>query len=157
VRGASLLGVAIGVFVVGVAATVAVPLAQKAWRKARAARVVADLNAFAGAFQLEFKQRADWPPAATVAGRAPAGMESALGAAWSRRTPIGGRYLWAPDTLQRGRRLRATIVLWSLPDDPVLTDRKLLEEIDREIDDGNLAEGRFQLGYRDQPLFVIAP
>ena len=40
---------------------------------------------------------------------------------------------------------------------PVLEDRRLLEQIDRELDDGDLRTGNFQLGYRDQPFFVLEP
>lgn len=156
-RGATLFAVAIGVFVVSVILAVATPLAQRSRRAALATAVVNDLRDFAQAFQSHAQQRGDWPPAASAAGQVPAGMDAVLDRAWSRRTPIGGRYLWAPETLQRGRRYHATIMLSHITGHPVATDRRLLEEIDRQIDDGDLRGGNFLLGYRDQPFFVIEP
>jgi len=156
-RGASMLAAGIGVFVLGVAVAIAVPLAQQSIRQARAAEVVEELRDFAGAFQAFARQRGDWPPASSAVGQVPAGMETTLGEKWTHRTPIGGRYLWAPDSLQRGRRYRATIMLYPVARQPLSDDPRLLEEIDRQIDDGNLHSGNFQLGHRDRPFFVIEP
>jgi type II secretory pathway pseudopilin PulG len=152
-----MLTVAIAVFVAGIVVAIAVPLVQKSERRAVATEVVEDLREFAQAFQLYFRKHNTWPPAANAVGRLPPGMETAVGPQWFRRTPIGGGYLWAPDSLQRGQRYRATIMLCAIPRDPVSNDRRLLEQIDRMLDDGDLRAGNFQLGYRDQPFFVIEP
>jgi type II secretory pathway pseudopilin PulG len=156
-RGATLFAVAIGVFATGVVLAIATPLVQQSRRGAVAGEVVEDLRHFAAAFQAHAQRRGDWPPAATAAGQVPAGMEKALDHTWQSRTPIGGGYLWAPETLQRGRRYHATILLCHVTGNPVATDRRLLEEIDRQIDDGDLENGSFLLGYRNQPFFVIEP
>lgn len=152
-----MLKVGIGVFAAGVALAVAIPLAQRAVRETRATEVVEELRHFAQVFQAHAKQRGDWPPAATSPGQIPPGMENVLDASWSQRTPIGGRYLWAPDSLHRARRYRATIAFARANRDPVNDDRQLLEEIDRQIDNGDLSSGTFQLGYRNQPFFVVEP
>jgi type II secretory pathway pseudopilin PulG len=152
-----MLAVAISVFFLGVGVAIAVPAVRKSVREARATAIAQELREFARAFQSYARQRGSWPPATQTAGQIPAGMENKLGANWSQPTPIGFRYLWAPDSLQRAVRYRATIVLWRDNRGPVAAERRLLEQIDRQIDDGNLRSGSFQLGYRDQPFFVIEP
>jgi hypothetical protein len=152
-----MLGVAIGIFVAGAAVAIAVPLQQKSVRHAQAAMVAEDLRDFAHVFHAQVRQEDTWPPATNSPGQVPAGMEGALDRSWSQRTPIGGGYLWAPDALHRGQRYRATIMLWPTNRGPVSDDPRLLEEIDRLLDDGDLRSGNFQLGYRDQPFFVLEP
>jgi type II secretory pathway pseudopilin PulG len=156
-RGATLFTMAVVIFVASVILAVVTPTVQRLRREAVAATVAADLHDFAGAFLTHAQRHGDWPPPTTAAGQAPTGMDAALGRTWTRRTPIGGRYLWAPETLQRGRRYHATIMLCHVAGNPVSGDRRLLEEIDRQIDDGDLSGGNFLLGYRDQPFFVIEP
>lgn len=151
-----MLPVAIGVFAVGISLAIAVPQLQKLVRRTRAADIVEDLRGFAAAFESRARHQDTPPPPTRTPGEAPPGMKAALGPKWSQRSPAGHRYLWAPDSLQRGRRYRAVIVLWR--DHRADADeRRLLEEIDRQIDDGDLQRGKFQLGHRDQPFFVVQP
>lgn len=152
-----MLAVAAGIFALGLVVAIGVPMAQKSQRRARAAATAEQLREFAEALQAQAKKKGDWPPGARAGGEVPAGLDPTLSKVWKRRTPIGGRYLWAPDNLQRGKRYRATIVLCPLANDPVSDDPRLLEEIDHRLDDGDLQSGNFQLGYRDQPFFVIEP
>ena len=152
-----MLAIAIGIFLIGVGLAVAVPLRQNSVRNDQAAIVVEDLREFARAFQDHFKKRGAWPAAANAPGQIPPGMDASLDRNWRQRTPIGGGYLWAPDALHRGHRYRATIMFWPLNRSPLTQDPALLEAIDRQIDDGNLHSGNFQLGYRDQPFLVIEP
>jgi hypothetical protein len=151
-----MLAAAAGIFFLGLMVAIGVPMVQKSQRRTRAAATADQLRQFADALQAQAK-KGDWPPGARAGGEVPAGLDPALSKLWKRRTPVGGRYLWAPETLQRGRRYRAAIVLYPLANDPVSDDPRLLEEIDRRLDDGDLHGGNFQLGYRDQPFFVIEP
>lgn len=132
------------------------PAIKRAVLEARAVAVLNALRVFAGAFQTYAHAHGDWPPGPIAPGELPAGMQSLLGATtWSEPTPIGGRYTWSPTTLHQGERYHAAIVLASVPGSPVSDDRLQLEQIDRRVDDGNLATGSFRLGYRNQPVFVI--
>lgn len=143
-------------FIVSVLAALAVPALKRSAQEARSVAVINELRIFAGAFQTYAHERGDWPPGPTTPGEMPAGMQSYLGTtSWGQRTPIGGRYLWSPDTLQQGERYRAAIVLTSVGGNPVTDDRFQLEDIDRRLDDGNLETGSFRLGYRNYPVFVI--
>lgn len=156
-RGATTLAVAVGVFAAGLAVAIAVPQVRNAMRKARATTIAEELGVFARAFELHAREHGDWPPATRAAGEIPAGMQSLPRAKWSQRSPGGFRYLWAPESLQRGQRYRAVIVLWRDDRAAVADERRLFEQIDRQVDDGDLLRGRFQLGYRDQPFFVLEP
>jgi general secretion pathway protein G len=85
-----------------------------------------------------------------------ADLKAALeSAGWADETALGGYYAWAPNSLHRGERFHAAIVIASTPASRVTNSRSRLAAVDRLVDDGNLATGKFRLGYRDQPLFVI--
>jgi type II secretory pathway pseudopilin PulG len=152
-----MLIIAAVVFLAGVALWIVLPRWDRSVREARALETVEQLREFARAFQTFARQHGDWPPGTPVAGQVPAGMEDLLNVAWFRRTPIGGRYLWAPDALHRGRRYRATILFSPAAGNPVANDRELFLAIDRGLDDGNLRTGKFQIGYRDLPFFSLEP
>lgn len=155
-RGATMLAAAIGIFALGLVAAIGIPQWRSSLQQRRAAAVVADLHEFVRAFEAYVRKHGEWPPPTRAAGEVPAGMESALGARWSQRPVSGLRYLWAPDSLQRGQRHRAAIVLWRDGGSQLPGERRLVEEIDAQLDDGNLLGGKFQIGYADRPFLVIA-
>ncbi len=74
---------------------------------------------------------------------------------WTRVTPIGGKYYWNPNSLHQGTRYRAVIVVATVGQDRVTSDRNQLLEIDRKIDDGNLSSGNFRLGASNYPIYIL--
>ena len=153
--GRALVAGALALLVLSAAAVVAVPWWRDAAIAAQAGAAAADLRRFVEAFKQHAHDRGDWPPAAAPAA-IPAGMNAALPAdRWSQATPIGGHYTWARESLQRGTRLQAAIVITGSGPAPVSIDRRVLTEIDRLIDDANLDTGRFRLGFRLQPVMVL--
>ena len=153
--GFSLLGFSIALFVISLLAALVTPAVKRALRHARSAATVDDLRAFATAFQNYAHARGDWPASTGVPAEIPTGMQNYLSTAWERPTPIGGFYTWATYSLQKGDRYRAVLLLSPVGAHQVSADRQQLTDIDRQIDDGNLATGNFLLGYRNQPFFVI--
>jgi type II secretory pathway pseudopilin PulG len=153
----AMLIVAIVVFLAGVVLSLAMPHWEKSARQTRAHQTVEQLRTFARAFQSYAKQHHEWPPATALAGEVPAGMEGMLDSGWSRRTPIGGRYMWAPNALHRGQRYRATILIRPFAGSLVANDRELMDAIDRDLDDGDLRSGSFQIGYRNLAFFSLEP
>lgn len=151
-----MLAAAIGVFVLGLVAAIAIPQWRSSLQQRRAAAVVADLRGFVQAFEAYARKHGEWPPPTRAPGEVPAGMESALGARWSQRPASGLRYLWAPESVQRGQRYRAAIVLWRDGGSQLAAERRLVEEIDAQLDDGNLLSGKFQIGYADRSFLVLA-
>lgn len=154
--GFTLLELSVVVFIISFIVALAVPALKKIQTEARSTAVANDLRVFAGVLQTYVHERGDWPPGNSEPGVFPAGMEGYLRETnWSRTTPIGGRYTWAPNTLQQGERYRAAIVLSSVADSVVTADKNQLIDLDRKLDDGSLDTGNFRLGYRNFPVFVL--
>ena len=144
------------VFILSAIAALAVPTLRAVNLRARSAATVNDLRVFTAAFQAYAHERNDWPPGESAPGQVPAGMAGYLGQSnWERVTPIGGRYTWAPNTLQQGERYRAALVIATTAATTVSAERQQLEEIDRALDDGGLETGNFRLGFRNHPVFVL--
>lgn len=144
------------VFIISVMVAIAVPAFLKVLIESRASAVANDFRVFTAAFQTYVHEKGDWPPDASGPGAIPPGMETYLGpTGWSRVTPIGGHYQWAPNTLQQGQRYRAAITISTTDDSTVSADLVQLVELDRKIDDGNLDTGNFCLGFRNYPVFVL--
>ena len=154
--GFSLLELSVVVFVISLTAALAVPALKRVNLEARSTVVANDLRVFAGAFQAYAHDHGDWPPDAGGPGEFPPEMAGYLSqTSWTRTTPIGGRYSWEPNSLQQGERLYAVIVISTLGNDKVTSDRLQLEDLDRKVDDGDLTSGNFRLGYRNYPIFVL--
>lgn len=155
-RGFSLVELAVVVAIISIVCAIAVPTGKRLFLQARASTVENDLRVFATAFQNYASEHGDWPPGDGTPGAFPEGMAGYLGpTSWSVRSPIGGKYTWDPNSMQLGSRYRAVIVLSSVPDNPVSSDRVQLLEIDKKFDDGNLEEGNFFLGYGNYPVYVL--
>jgi prepilin-type N-terminal cleavage/methylation domain-containing protein len=156
--GFSLVEISMAILIISIVAALAVPHLKKSHLTARAVAVANDLRVFAGAFQSYAQERANWPAATAVPGEFPAGMQNYLAAtSWQRVTPIGGQYAWARETQQQGERYQAALLIQSVGENRVTSDRQLLVELDRKLDDGNLDTGNFRLGFRNQPVFVLEP
>jgi len=133
-----------------------VPALVKSRMNTRSSVVMNDLRVFAGAFQAYAQEHGDWPPGGTAPGDFPPGMEGYLNQTnWGRVTPIGGNYQFATQSPQQGNLYAAVIVISSVPGNAVSSDFIQLSDIDRKLDDGNLATGNFFLGYRNYPVYVL--
>jgi prepilin-type N-terminal cleavage/methylation domain-containing protein len=155
-RAFTLLELSVTLFIISVLAALAVPSLKRVLLESRSVALANDLRAFAAAFEDYAHENSNWPPGGGAAGEFPAGMAGRLSRTnWERITPIGGRYLWAPGSLHQGERYQAAIVIASVEGDPVTSDRLQLQDIDRRVDDDDLGTGKFRLGYRNYPVFVI--
>lgn len=144
------------VFIISMLAAIAVPTLKQVRMGARSAAVINDLRVFSSAFQTYAQEKSDWPPGDAVPSQFPTGMDGYLNKSnWMNVSPIGGRYTWAPNSLQQGERYRAVIIITSVDESPVSSGRAQLETIDRAIDDGDLETGSFRLGFRNYPIYVI--
>jgi len=156
--GCSLIGLSLALAAVSIGAAVTVPWMQQRHFRERATATQADLASFAAAFRAQANAHGEWPAGDGAAGTVPAGMSDALDSKhWQARTPLGGRYAWDTNSPQRGRRYRAAIVIVPDGDDRATTDARPLRELDRLIDDGNLASGNLFLGFQNQPVFALEP
>ncbi|MSU23962.1 MAG: hypothetical protein EXS32_09100 [Opitutus sp.] len=154
--GFSFLKVSVIVFIISVALSLALPALKQFNLHARSAAVARDLRTFSSAFQSYAREHGDWPAGTGVPGAIPAGMTARLTATnWSRVTPIGGFYTWAPNRPQQGERYHAAIVIATLGGHRVSSDRNQLADLDHQLDNGDLATGTFRLGYRHYPVYVL--
>jgi hypothetical protein len=114
--------------------------------QARLHRLGAELQALAHGFEAARAEHGRWPTTAEDAG--PAVME----AGWDNGPAIGGEYGWrAPVT---GRPGMITITAFT-PAAPLDITRGDLLAIDRAIDDGDLATGRFRTGFNGWPVYLV--
>jgi type II secretory pathway pseudopilin PulG len=146
------------VLIIGLLAAAAVPALKRNAINARTSAVMNDLRVYSGAFQAYAQEHGDWPPGGGAPGTFPAGMDGYLSQTnWSRKTPIGGLYQFATQSPQGGNRYAAVIIIASDPagGNPVTSDANQLADLDKKLDDGNLATGNFFLGYRNYPVFVL--
>ena len=144
------------VLIIGLLAAAAIPALKKNIISARSSAVMNDLRVYSGAFQAYAQEHGDWPPGGGAPGVFPPGMDGYLSQTnWSRTTPIGGNYQFATQSPQQGGRYAAVIIIASNGTNLVSSDANQLTDIDRKLDDGNLATGNFFLGYRNYPVFVL--
>jgi type II secretory pathway pseudopilin PulG len=157
-RAFSLLGIGVATLLIGLLAVVAVPQGKRFIIAARSDAVIDDLRAFTQAFQAYLRKNGDWPPEQATAGQLPPGMAGYLRQPdWGKNTPIGGCYNWEKNKKHNGRTVPAAIAISSNGRFKVTSDRAQLEDLDRKIDDGNLATGSFLLGFANAPLYILEP
>lgn len=123
------------------------------------ARVTKELKSAAMAFQACLRDRGVAPPD-TNAGLVPPGMASYLaGINWTNPTPVGGFYRWVNVAAgESGAAASAVgmIAITAFPRCPPLTLSVAdMREIDRRLDDGNLATGNFRTGFNGWPNFWV--
>jgi type II secretory pathway pseudopilin PulG len=155
-RGFSLFGVSIALFALSIIAVFATPVVQRMIRVHRVSATLADLQQFASVLEKYAHDHGDWPSAATAPSAFPPGLDATLGPTrWTQPTPLGGRYVWLVDTLQRGERVRAAIAIVSTGGNSMTLDKPLAEELLRQAALIRAIGWRLRLGFRNEPVFVL--
>lgn len=146
--GGGLVLVELALFLVVIAlAVILVAVAiGRARHEARLAQFGADLQALSAAFAQARTADGRWPETAEDAG------VRLQEAGWDNGPPCGGEYGWKPPA--GGQPGLITVTAFA-PNFPLkLTPADLLA-IDRSIDDGNLATGRFRTGFNGWPVYEV--
>jgi type II secretory pathway pseudopilin PulG len=138
--------------------TVVAPSYLRIQRKARAAAMVNDFRVFSSVFLSHAHEVGSWP-AETPAGVVPSEITSSEMKKdnWTRVTPIGGKFDWEYNQIHNGVRYRAAIAISDAVGAPLLIDLEMFQEMDKALDDGNLATGNFILGFGNAPLLILEP
>jgi type II secretory pathway pseudopilin PulG len=138
--------------------TVVAPSYIRIQRSARAAAMVNDFRVFSSVFLSHAHEVGSWP-AETPAGVVPIEITSAEMKSdnWTRVTAIGGKFDWEYNQIHNGVRYRAAIALTDVVGAPLLIDLEMFREMDKSLDDGNLATGNFILGFGNTPLLILEP
>ena len=164
-RGFALVEGLMGMLIVALVLILTVTVIQRNRQRAAVDRLGGELQELAAVFQ-DFRQRQSaWPPSTDGEDSIPRGMETDLkDSAWTRETPVGGRYRWVPprgpesglDEQQRGwDALGAIGVTAFSPNFPLEISATDLRYLDAKIDDGNLASGRFRTGFNGWPVMLV--
>ena len=155
--GFALVELMVVVTIISLLAMVALPALARVQRRTKSTAVMNDFRVFASAFDNYAQELGRWPPE-TGPGILPSGMRTRLkAAAWTRTTPMGGKYNWEYNQLHRGIRYRAAITIKATAAASLSVDWNQLADLDRAFDDGNLLTGNFQIGTGNVPLFIIQP
>ncbi len=111
-------------------------------------RFIADLQGFATAFQTYRQRSHAWPASTNGENKLPRELEAALDETnWDEGSPFGGSYGW---------NSRGAVVLTAYaPAFPLSLTRADLLEIDRRMDDGDLATGRLRTGFNGWPVYFV--
>lgn len=154
---------------VGLLAIVALVTAVRRHRHAQGLdRLAKDLTTASSAFQTYMKEHSA-VPADSAAGVVPAGMAAYLkDLDWTAPTAVGGTYRWthvpavepvgaagaAPAVPSPGT---GVIALTAFAPGPALElSAADLLELDRRLDDGNLATGKFRTGFNGWPVLTVS-
>ena len=164
-RGFALEEVACALLLVLLSLGFALSVVEQMQRRRNCVNYIEDLRVIAAAFEHEHQQRNAWPPSSSAEIELPPDLAKALaGTNWLKGSPFGGNYTWvAPDPTSastgdpgRGWGGRGAVALTAFsPDAPLSLRRSDLLFIDRKIDDGNPAAGRFRTGFNGWPVFLV--
>jgi hypothetical protein len=145
--------VGLGLLVVVLAGALALLAGNEFRSRAKAAHTATELRTLATAFENHRRETGKWPGAAPARGAVPAGLEKSLSSdTWSRPTPLGGHYAWVKSARKNPPALAITAFV---PDAPLTISRDELQRIDRLLDDGDLATGRFRTGFNGWPVYFL--
>ncbi len=123
------------VVIIGLLAALALPALSRNKRNAQNARFISDLRTFSQGFETYALKHGAWPPDGSPR-TLPAGMSGEVkDTAWAQDTAVGGQWDW--DYQQFG--FTAGISVYQ----PTVSVEQM-KEIDRRIDDGDLATGNFR-------------
>jgi len=139
----------IAVALIGMLAAIAIPAMRHQQQRAQNARFVNDLRIFAAAFETYTTKNGHWP-ADAVAGVVPAGMSGELrDADWTvASTSIGGQWDWD---------YKSVAFTACISVHPVTLSPEQMVEINRMIDDGNLATGNFRMTSAGYYVYILQP
>jgi len=160
--GFTVLELMVIVAIVSIVCAIAVPAFQRIRVKSRTAAIVNDFRVFATGFQTYAVENGSWPPEAGV-GVLPTGMSQSLSSAFTRTTPMGGKYNWENNQVQLfGFRPRAAIAINNAGGAPLTLTTStinMLYALDLAIDNevGGWSTGQFRLNGSILPLFVVEP
>lgn len=162
VRGLVLIEVALALLVLVLAAVLVFTLAGRFQHRRDCNTCARDLRAFAAVFDDYYQRHRTWPPSSYADTALPREIEEALkNTNWTKGSPFGGNYGWlAPEpngaAAGPGRSKPGAVTLTAFsPSFPLTLDQSDLLYIDRQIDDGDLATGRFRTGFNGWPVYLV--
>ncbi len=142
--GITLVEIMIIVVIIGILASMAIPAFRRVQLASENSRLMHDYTTFAEGFKRYSIENGAYPPDGSF-NPIPTNMEPYLGNAWLN-SPVGGQWIW--DYNQWGVTAAISIRLSN-------ATAKQMQMIDEQIDDGDLATGRFRRINWDRYALVI--
>ena len=139
-RAFTLIEIAVVVVILGILIALTLPGYRRVNLKTRATAVMNDFRTFSGAFSAFNLQNSRWPTDTGVPGAVPPELANGFSVAFTKTSPIGGKYLWISNSTYK-----AAIAITTDGSDQLTTDVELLELVDQLMDDGNTSAGNVQV------------
>jgi len=146
-RGLVLVELLLGLLVLLLAGVLLVQALGRIQQRTKVEQVGADLQAFAAVIAQVHAKSGRWPATAAEAG------PRLLDSGWADGSALGGEYGWVPPSTA-GRPGMITLTAFA-PGFPLELTRADLLALDRRIDDGDLATGRFRTGFNGWPVYLV--
>src|SRR5581483_535915 len=146
-RGFTLVEIMVVVLIISLLAMVAIPSLMRIQRRAKTTAIMNDFRVFAAAFSSYAQETGQWPPD-TAAGVLPPLMAGRIKAdAFTRTTPMGGKYNWEYNQTHFGVKYKAAISITATASAPLPLDVNQLTDLENHIDSQfNWLDGSFHLG-----------
>lgn len=145
-EGFTLLELLVTVTIIGILAAISTSVYQEYKERARVAATASDLRNFASGFWAYSTAYENFPNDTNLV--LPPGMESFIAQnVWNQGPAIGGQYNWEGPNFYP----YAGISIMNPPPNDVLM------ALDRQLDDGNLSQGRFRIvAANSRPTYIIS-
>ena len=147
VRGLVLVEVLLILLVLALAGALLFVVLGRVRHNGRLENFGAELQAYAATIEQARAERGRWPATAEEAG------PRLVDGGWLDGSDFGGEYGWVPPAA--GRPGMITLTAFA-PGFPLELTRADLLTLDRNIDDGDLATGRFRTGFNGWPVWLVA-
>jgi prepilin-type N-terminal cleavage/methylation domain-containing protein len=132
-RAFTLVEIAVVILVIGLLTAMTLPAYRKITLKSKATAVTKDLRTFSDAFVSNNLQNSKWATDVGTPGQVPPELANSLPAAFTKPTPIGGKYIWISNSTYKAALGVTTDGASTLTDDV-----EQLEVVDLMLDDGDI-------------------
>jgi prepilin-type N-terminal cleavage/methylation domain-containing protein len=153
-RGFSLVELAVSTSIIGILAALAIPAFKRTGDSTRIGAFEHDLRLYEQIFDTYELDNGYYPTSMPTPGVDPDDMEGRMSSAWKLPSPIGGTYRWVYTTEDDPADRSAYINIVHDSEYPIVIDSTRLEEIDQDIDDGDIDTGQLRI-YGENIRFYV--
>ncbi|MGZ0654303.1 type II secretion system protein [Coraliomargarita sp. W4R53] len=144
-QGFTLVELAVVASIIGLLAALALPAFQRSRDNTRIGALEHDIRLYEQEFDTFELDNGYYPSSMATFGVHPSGMENRMSSAWKLPSPIGGTYRWVYTTEEDPADRSAYIDIVHSTQYPIAIDPERLEDIDKDIDDGDPSTGSLRL------------